>query len=258
MNVNSHTFTVENPVTVIGTSSNHSSLILCEHASNHIPMGLHNLGLSADILETHVAWDPGALGIALTLQKLLNATLIYSNVSRLAYDCNRPPEATTAIPQKSEIYRIPGNVDLTEDQKVERVQKIYIPFREAVINSLKNSIVNFIVTIHTFTPIFYGKHRSVEIGVLHGSDQRLANKLMSACPGSNPFVIKMNEPYSASDGVAHSLNLYGEMFKLPTVMLEVRNDLVDSPTKQNRMAEFLAKWINAAFGDFIKSCGSCS
>ena len=254
MNVSSHTFTLENPVTVVDTSSNHSTLVLCEHASNHIPSGLHNLGLSTDILKSHVAWDPGALEIALALHKLLNSRLIFSNVSRLAYDCNRPPEATTAIPQKSEIYCIPGNVDLTEAQKMERVQKIYIPFRDTVISSLRNNILNFMVTIHTFTPIFHGKRRSVEIGVLHGNDQRLANKLMSNCPGSSPFIIKMNEPYSASDGVAHSLNLYGEMFNLPTVMLEVRNDLVDSPKKQNQMAQFLAQWINTAFSDFINTC----
>ena len=166
MDLGSHTFEVERPVAAEGASTDFDVLILCEHASNTIPNGLNNLGLTKDILESHIAWDPGALGIAKALVRPLNGRLIYSTVSRLVYDCNRPPEAASAMQSESEIYHVPGNFNLTEYQQSERVQKIYDPFRRAVISCLSGRITtSYIATIHTFTPVFNGLYRDVEIGI---------------------------------------------------------------------------------------------
>ena len=35
-----------------------------------------------------------------------------------------------------------------------------------------------VVTVHSFTPIYDGQRRAVEIGVLHDTDDRLANANM--------------------------------------------------------------------------------
>ncbi len=84
-------------------------LLVCEHASQRLPERIGSLGLSPDALSSHIAWDPGALAVCRLLSAALDATLVYQRFSRLVYDCNRPPEAESAMPQTSEIFAIPGN-----------------------------------------------------------------------------------------------------------------------------------------------------
>ena len=77
-------------------------LLLCEHASRRLPPEFGDLGLSADVRSSHVAWDPGALNLARHLAVALDAPLVAGGVSRLLYDCNRPPDAPGAVPARSE------------------------------------------------------------------------------------------------------------------------------------------------------------
>ena len=79
------------------------ALVVCEHASNRIPEVLGDLGLDqAAARESHIAWDPGALGVATALAARISAPLVHGSISRLVYDCNRPPDAASAIPETSE------------------------------------------------------------------------------------------------------------------------------------------------------------
>ena len=61
-------------------------LLICEHASRHLPGRYGTLGLGPAELESHIAWDPGALGVAQALSRLLDAPLIHAAVSRLVLD----------------------------------------------------------------------------------------------------------------------------------------------------------------------------
>ena len=107
-------------------------LLICDHASNWLPADFGTLGLmKADMLR-HIAWDPGALPVALKLADALDATLIAAGVSRLAIDCNRPLNAPDLIPQISETTLIPGNAALTEKQRAERIALSWQPFHETV------------------------------------------------------------------------------------------------------------------------------
>lgn len=94
---------------VEGLGSQGPYVFVCEHASNRLPSRLGDLGLDSDALNSHIAWDPGALAVARIMAKNLNSVLIHQRFSRLVYDCNRPPEALDAMPSVSEIYTIPGN-----------------------------------------------------------------------------------------------------------------------------------------------------
>ena len=73
-------------------------LVVCEHASSTLPQQFGDLGLSREALESHIAWDPGALAVARGISAALDATLVYQRFSRLIYDCNRPPDAPSALP----------------------------------------------------------------------------------------------------------------------------------------------------------------
>ena len=91
-----------------------------------------NLGLAVKARNSHVAWDPGARDVAIGLSNLLESPLVASCVSRLVYDCNRPPTAKSSIPERSEIIDIKGNINLSKDEVNERALKYYFPFRNAL------------------------------------------------------------------------------------------------------------------------------
>ena len=221
-------------------------LVVCEHASNRIPRGLNGLGVSDAVRRSHVAWDPGALGVAERLAARLGAALVVGTVSRLVYDCNRPPEAPSAIPARSEIHDIPGNAGLDDAARAQRVAGVYEPFRAALAAQIARhrASLALIVTVHSFTPVFNGVPRAVELGILHGADDDFARWMMASAPQRSGHDIRLNEPYSAVDGVAHTLDLHGAANGLPSVMIEIRNDLIANPSDETRMAGLLADWID--------------
>ncbi len=227
-------------------------LLVCEHASNRIPEYLGDMGLASETLSSHIAWDPGALGVAQHMSELLQSPLVHGGVSRLVYDCNRPPEAAGAMPVKSEHYDIPANIAMTPDERQARIKNIYIPFSTAVSDQIKKHrpSLKLMVTVHSFTPVYHGRQRDVELGILHGRDDRFATAMMATVPDDLPFVTRLNEPYSAADGVAHTLDAQALPNGLPNVMIEVRNDLIRTPDQQRVMAEHLVSWITHTLAGF--------
>jgi predicted N-formylglutamate amidohydrolase len=236
------------PVSEINAGGGSDILLVCEHASRRLPVRLGALGLSAEALEAHIAWDPGALAVSRRLSSAFDAALIYQNFSRLAYDCNRPPEAVDAMPSRSEIYDIPGNADLSPAERAARTQAIYLPFRAAIARRIAERKAEgrqtVLVTVHSFTPVYRGVARDVEVGILHDRDSRLADEMLrlAAEQGGGP-VVRRNEPYGPADGVTHTLKEHGLANGLMNVMIEVRNDLIRDEADQEVMAGFLAGLI---------------
>ncbi len=95
--------------TCVNPQGRSKTLLICDHASNRIPLSLGTLGLTPADLESHIAWDPGAAAVARCLSALLDAPLLLSGYSRLVIDCNRPLANPTSIPDTSAGIDIPGN-----------------------------------------------------------------------------------------------------------------------------------------------------
>lgn len=222
-------------------------ILVCEHASNRIPHALGDLGLTTAARTSHVAWDPGAFDVARYLADDLAAPLVFSRFSRLVYDCNRHTQAPDAIPEISESIIIPGNMGLTPDQREARQQEIYQPFCAALdheINAhLSRGIAPIILTIHSFTPIYHGQRRNVQLGIVHDSDARFADVLLACAVKTTELTCARNEPYSSADGVTHTLRQHAVPHQLLNAMIEIRNDLITSPATMKRMANLLTKII---------------
>ena len=218
-------------------------LLVCEHATNFIPARFKDLGLTPAQLQSHIAWDPGAIETAEAMAKILDAPLISATVSRLIYDCNRPPDSATAMPLTSENQIIPGNVDLSETSKQQRVANYYRPFEAALSERVVLMGMPLMITVHSFTPVFLGEQRQVEIGVLHDEDSRFADAFLQQTLTDSRFNIQRNQPYAPTDGVTHTLTHHALPHGLTNVMLEIRNDLIASPLQQQDMAAYLAKHI---------------
>ncbi|MGC1495726.1 MAG: N-formylglutamate amidohydrolase [Sulfitobacter sp.] len=236
----------DDPVLVLNPDAKSRVVVVCEHASCFIPDAYNDLGLTGDALTSHIAWDPGALEVAKGLAERLDATLVASNISRLVYDCNRPSSAADATPVQSEAIKVPGNANLTAAQRAERVNTVYEPFRARLAKVNAGITGPIIVTIHSFTPIYHGAKRPVEIGILHDTDTRLADALLHVAPQHTDALVLRNEPYGPQHGVTHTLKEHALPFGHLNVMLEVRNDLLHDATVQDAMAGCIANWLSDA------------
>ncbi|WP_300059944.1 N-formylglutamate amidohydrolase [uncultured Roseobacter sp.] len=236
--------TTDDVVQVLHPHGASGIVLVCEHASHHVPAALQDLGLPEDMRKGHAAWDPGALGVAEGLSQRLDAPLVASRVSRLVYDCNRPPEAPSAILEWSEGREIPGNIGLEHRIRADRVARYYLPFEARVRAVLDTAPAQVLVTVHSFTPVFMGQRRDVEIGILHDVDTRLADAMLARSLQHTALHVQRNAPYGPQDGVMHTLQQHGVSRGIPNVMIEVRNDLIATFAAQAAMAQMLADWIS--------------
>lgn len=224
-------------------------ILVCEHASNLIPAQWAGLGLEPEAARAHIAWDPGALDLARGLAQALDGWLVHAPVSRLVYDLNRAPDHPGAMPARSEVFDIPGNLGLTAPQRAARTAAIYAPFHAdlaaLIAQRLALGVVPVLVTVHSFTPIFHGQPRKVEFGVIHDADPSLAMRIVAQAHGSG-LQTTLNQPYSAADGVTHMLRLHATPYGLQNAMLEVRNDLIATPDAAAAMALRLAPMLARA------------
>jgi predicted N-formylglutamate amidohydrolase len=202
---------------------------------------LGTLGLTEFDLKRHIAYDIGAASTARMLSRLLDAPLIMQRYSRLAYDCNRPPEQPSAIPELSEIFEIPGNKSLNADDKLARINEISRPFHAAIESHLDFRAANgkraIPVSIHSFTKNYKGKDRAVELGLLFDRDPWLANQMVKSYPDLN---VQLNEPYGPKDGVMHLMNLHAAPRGLHHLMIEIRNELIETERGQQQWAQRLS------------------
>lgn len=241
------------PVAVENADGRGEVLLVCEHASRRLPERYGDLGLSQEALASHIAWDPGALAVSRLMSRSLDATLIHQRFSRLIYDCNRPPESPAAMRDVSEIFRIPGNENLTEAERSLRTTSLYLPFhgriREEIAARRARGRPTVLVTVHSFTPVYFGKLREVEIGILHEKDSRLADRMLAAAADTRLYHVARNEPYGPADGVTHTLEVHALPAGLLNVMIEIRNDLIADETGQGVVADFLTGLLRESLAD---------
>lgn len=231
------------PVAVENPEALSPFLLVCEHASRRLPEKMGTLGLSPDALSSHIAWDPGALAVSKLLVKNLDAALVYQRFSRLVYDCNRPPEAEAAMPSVSEVFEIPGNAAISAAERRARTDALYVPFRDELADFIAARKANgrppVLVTMHSFTPVYHGRQRDVDVGILHDTDKRLAASMLAVAEKTKRYDVRRNEPYGPADGVTHTLIEHGVKNGLLNVMIEIRNDLIQDEAGQKVMAGYL-------------------
>jgi predicted N-formylglutamate amidohydrolase len=231
-------------------------VILCEHASNHIPDRYNGLGLSPQDQVSHAAWDPGARDVALRLSHALDAPMVASCVSRLVYDCNRPPDSPGAMIKQSEQITVPGNRTLSAAARADRTAAVYTPFCTAVDHVLDarkhRGQATAIVTVHSFTRIYFDTARAVEIGILHDQDSRLADAMLAQAHVLPHRTILRNQPYGPQDGVTHSLNLHAASRGLANVMIEIRNDLLADAKGVDTLSQEVLTLLIPALADVMQ------
>jgi predicted N-formylglutamate amidohydrolase len=223
--------------------SGHPVILVCEHASPYIPQQLERLGLSREAAREHIAWDIGALDLAQQLSKALGATLISAGYSRLLIDLNRPLDAPDSIPARSEIYPVAGNQNLDERTRQYRRDCLFSPFHQrlsALIDArLAAGRAVRVVGIHSFTPIYFGQPRPLEIGVLYARAQAYAQRLLDGLAAQG-LKVAANQPYEINPLEDMTVPFHGDRRGIEAVLIEVRNDLLRSPQAVKTWSDALA------------------
>ena len=223
-------------------------LFICDHATNSIPVVHGDLGLSAEQLADHIAWDPGAAGVTEALSDLLDCPAILARASRLLIDCNRHPADVDAIPEISEITSIPCNANLSPDEVAARIAAYHTPFHAGIeqVRADLGPQIRAVVSLHSYVPVFHGQKRPWHLGLVYNADRRMADVVREGLSADPYLVIGDNEPYSGQDRFYYTLNRHAQAHGLPCLMIEIRNDLLQNASDQDKWARILAPMLTKA------------
>lgn len=228
-------------------------LLVCDHARNAIPPEIGDLGLPAEDMARHIAWDLGARAVTLGLAERLGAPAVLSTFSRLVIDPNRGADDPTLVMKLYDGSIIPGNRHVDETQVNRRLGAYYRPYHSAIKNRLDQmeaaGPAPMIISIHSFTPQFKGRQpRPWHIGLLWDKDDRLMRPLMAELVAEPDLAVGDNEPYSGQLK-GDCMFQHGTSRGLPHVLIEIRNDLISTEAGQSAWAERLAPMITRAVAE---------
>jgi predicted N-formylglutamate amidohydrolase len=237
------------PFTVEHAQGSSTYFITCDHAGRALPRQLGSLGVGAEDLTRHIAWDIGIAGVARALADRLDAFLILQNYSRLAIDVNRPPGSSQSIVTLSERTRIPGNDGLSRADVERREREIFHPYHERIQEELDRRVAagqsTVLLSLHSFTPSFMNRVREWHGGVLYQRDARVGHALLELLRAEEGLIIGDNQPYAVSDETDYTIVIHGERRALPHVELEIRQDLIADAEGQASWAARLARVLGS-------------
>ncbi len=236
------------PFELINPEGSSPLFLVCDHASNFVPRALNGLGLDPARLSLHIAYDIGAAAVTRRLAAGLDAPAVLSHFSRLVIDPNRPLDDEASVPPVSDGIAVPGNQALPGGEREARIATFFQPYHQAVGAALHRRLhrgqLPIFVSVHSFTPMLEGERRPWEIGVLWDHGNRVAPPLIEALRrrGLN---VGDNEPYSGTIAFGFTTHHHAAPRGLPQVLLELRQDLVDTDAGAAAWAEILMEELRA-------------
>jgi predicted N-formylglutamate amidohydrolase len=241
------------PVRVLRPLGSAAFFLTADHAGRAIPEQLGDLGLPPSELERHIAWDIGIAGVTEQLSEMLDATAVLQRYSRLVIDCNRQPEWPSSIPTISELTEVPGNATLSAAERIARRDEIFLPYHRTITELLDRRTADrrktLLVAMHSFTPVFKGVARSVEVGILYNpesGDLRLPRIMLDLLRQEGGLAVGDNAPYAITGNSDYTVPVHGDRRGLPHVEIEIRQDLIADAAGQKTWAARLARLLRAA------------
>jgi predicted N-formylglutamate amidohydrolase len=183
-------------------------LVTCEHGGNRIPSPYAPLFHSHEaLLASHRGYDPGALAMARSLARALDARLMISTVSRLLVELNRSPGRQfrySPVMQKA-----------ARNVRADICRRYYTPHWTAAEAFVRDAIASgrrvLHVSSHSFTPSLDGDVRRTDVGLLYDpareSERTLCIAWQQALAARLPrWTTRRNYPYRGTgDGLTRHL-----------------------------------------------------
>lgn len=198
-------------------------LFSVEHASNRIPIPLTTIPDDLPWLSTHWALDIGCHELVRQLTLETSSCAVMARFSRLVCDPNRHRNRHDFVVARVNGYSLSFNKHIDELEVIRRIADYYDPFHNAfdsLITRRKTHSHPFaLISVHSFTPVWKHKLRTMDIGLLYDQCAPLANDLGDALRKQG-FYVAYNEPYSGRFGLMYSVERQGEKHQIPYLELE--------------------------------------
>lgn len=233
----------DDAVEVIAGATDAPIVVSCEHASERLPGGWRWPAGDARLVGTHWAYDLGAADLACSLAAALHAPAVLARFSRLLVDPNRPLDSDTLFRARAEGAPVELNTRALDDrERASRIAHLWEPFHRALDRTTAASHAEVLFSVHTFTPVYEGVPRAVEIGVLFDEEETLARRI-AAVLAEGGWRVELNEPWSGKDGLIYSPARHAKAHGRRPVELEVRQDLAVDPAHRAKIVAALTRFF---------------
>lgn len=172
-------------------------IITCEHAGNEVPEEYRHLFKERrEALETHRGIDIGALELTNTIAERMEQQAYLHTVTRLLVDLNRSVQSPTLFSE----FTKEASLNVRE----EIFEKYYQPHRQKVEDEIEEIISEgnqaIHIGVHTFTPVWKGRRREVDIGFLYDPTHKKETNFcrqwrQKLNQNAGELCLRMNEPY---------------------------------------------------------------
>jgi len=213
------------------------------------PLGLHRSCFDPlSPFKRHEACDWGMIELFGALQDIQAEThqqyhYISGNYSRLICDLSRASKDSMTPHSSENASPIPLNVDLSDDHVIQRTETFYDPFHDTLRDTIQKIRTKFgrviFLDLHSFTPVWKGQPRDVQIGTLSYRENEIEEHFLSFLPiacAAFGLHFARDEPYNLKNlpeernKIVQQIRSYGADY----FGLEIRNDLLtkDKPTRE--------------------------
>jgi predicted N-formylglutamate amidohydrolase len=133
-------------------------------------------------------------------------------------------------------------VDTAERRR--RQERYFDPYHDAIDRTIRaRKAVGAPVrlcSIHSFTPLYLGRARPMEVGVLFDEHDEYAWRLEGAL-AEQGFEAILNAPYSGREGMMYAAQRHGTAREILYLELEVRQDMIETREKALATARRIAR-----------------
>ncbi|RZV32367.1 MAG: N-formylglutamate amidohydrolase [Sphingomonadaceae bacterium] len=230
----------DNPYRQVGEPVPGKIVCVADHASTYVPDDIE-LGIDQALLETHIGYDIGTMGIAERLARRHGIPAHIACVSRLVCDLHRREDEAGVMPTTSDGHLIAGNIGADLEN---RLEKYYRPYHAALADWLEAAKPELIVALHSFTPELEtsAEERPWEVALLYNQDDSAARHAIRLF-AEEGLTVGDNQPYSGKQLNA-TMDRHAEAHGRPYLTIEIRQDLITTEAEQARWAALIADVAN--------------
>ncbi len=226
-------------------------ILICDHASNHIPKSYKNLGLSTKVLNSHIAWDIGAKELCVNVCKALSQSYFHANFSRLLVDPNRHLYSKDLIVSSSWGQTIPGNRGISIKKRKKRIKNYHLYYHENLKKFIKKKKTQhkkiYLIAIHSFTKKTPLDDRGIKIGLLHNENVNLLLNLQKKLQ-KKKIHFGRNFPYSGFF-YNYTLDRHSNNGQIDNISIEIRNDLICTSKGINKYTNLFINIFESLIND---------
>ena len=222
-------------------------LFTCEHATRRLPEWEPEPD-DLPLLDDHWGWDVGAGDLTRELARLCGSGALLSGFSRLVCDPNRAPDEASFVLREVAGRALSWNRAVDDAERARRCARYFDPYHGAIDRALAQRVAAgpavHLCSVHSFTPVYDGQARPMEVGVLFDAYEGHARRVALAL-ASEGFAVAENEPYSGKAGLIYAARRHGRAHGIVYLELEVRNDLIATPERACAVAPRIARALAA-------------